>query len=156
MTNYINEMFNLEGKVAMVTGGHTGIGRGIANGLAKAGADIFIVTHSGRNTEEVTAEIEGHGRKVRFFQADLTNEEAALGVVDECIKAYGKIDILVNNAGTIYRAPILEGENDGWKKVIDLNLSAVYYISREASKVMVEQGAGKIVNIASMLSFQGI
>lgn len=153
--DFLYEMFNLEGKVAMVTGGHTGIGRGIANGLAKAGADIFIVTHSGRNTEEVTAEIESYGRNVRFIQADLSKEEDALNVVGECVKTYGKIDILVNNAGTIYRAPLLEGENEGWKKVIDLNLSAVYYISREASKLMLEQGEGKIVNIASMLSFQG-
>lgn len=153
--NYINDMFNLSGKVALITGGHTGIGRGIANGLAKAGADIFIVTHSGRDTEKVREEIQSYGRKVEFYKADLTIMDNALAVVNECIKAFGKIDILVNNAGTIYRAPILAGDNDGWKKVIDLNLSAVYYISREAAKIMVKQGQGKIINIASMLSFQG-
>lgn len=155
MNNYINNMFGLDGKVAMVTGGHTGIGRAIANGLAKAGADIFIITHSGRNTEEVKAEIEAYGRRVEFGQADLSLQENAVNAVEQCIKAFGKIDILVNNAGTIHRAPILEGDNDAWKKVIDLNLSAVYYISKEASKYMVKQGSGKIINIASMLSFQG-
>ena len=155
VNNYINEMFGLGGKVAMVTGGHTGIGRGISNALAKAGADIFIVTHSGRNTEEVTAEIESYGRRVEFYQADLSEEDQAVESVVKCIEAFGKVDILVNNSGTIYRAPILEGENDSWRKVIDLNLSAVYYISKEASKHMVDQGSGKIINIASMLSYQG-
>ncbi|SET66177.1 2-deoxy-D-gluconate 3-dehydrogenase [Natronincola peptidivorans] len=153
--NYINDMFGLEGKVAMVTGGDTGIGRAIANDLAKAGADLFIVTLAGNDTEEVRAEIESYGRKIEFYLTDLSIEENAQKSVEECIQAYGKIDILVNNAGTIYRAPILEGENEGWKKVIDINLSTVYYLSKEASKYMVKQGAGKIINIASMLSFQG-
>lgn len=155
VNNYINETFGLDGKVAMVTGGHTGIGRGISNALAKAGADIFIVTHSGRNTEEVRAEIEGYGRRVEFYQADLSLEEEAAKSIEKCVEAFGKIDILVNNSGTIYRAPILEGENQMWQKVIDLNLSAVYYLSKEAAKHMVKQGSGKIINIASMLSFQG-
>ena len=155
MDNYINKMFGLQGKVAMVTGGHTGIGRGIANGLAKAGADIFIITHSGRNTEVVKDEIQSYGRRVEFGKLDLSIEENAIKAVDQCIEAFGKIDILVNNSGTIHRAPILEGDNDAWRKVIDLNLSAVYYISKEASKYMVKQGSGKIINIASMLSFQG-
>lgn len=152
---YILDTFGLYGKVAMVTGGHTGIGRAIANGLAKAGADLFIVTHSNRNVDEVREEIESYGRKVKFAQADLSQESSAMDAVEQCIKAYGKIDILVNNAGTIHRAPILEGENEAWRKVIDLNLSAVYYISKTAAKYMVQQGAGKIINIASMLSFQG-
>lgn len=152
---FIQDTFGLDGKVAMVTGGHTGIGRAIANGLAKAGADIFILTHSSKNIEEVRKEIESYGRKVVFGQADLSKEEAAMDVVGQCVKSYGKIDILVNNAGTIRRAPLLEGSNEDWKEVINLNLSAVYYISKMAAKHMVEQGSGKIVNIASMLSFQG-
>ena len=153
--NFIQDTFGLNGKVAMVTGGHTGIGRAIANGLAKAGADIFILTHSNKNIEECRAEIESYGRKVVFGQADLSKEPSANEAVEQCIKAYGRIDILVNNAGTIHRAPLLEGENDAWQKVIDLNLSAVYYLSKVAAKYMVEQGSGKIINIASMLSFQG-
>lgn len=152
---FIQDTFGLDGKVAMVTGGHTGIGRAIANGLAKAGADIFILTHSNRNIEEVREEIESYGKKVVFGQADLSKEEAAMDVVEQCVKAYGKIDILVNNAGTIRRAPLLEGSNEDWKEVINLNLSAVYYTSKVAAKYMVEQGSGKIINIASMLSFQG-
>lgn len=153
--NYVQEMFGLDGKVAMVTGGDTGIGRAISNALAMAGADIFVVTHSGRNIEEVRAEIESYGRRMEFFKADLTIEKQAIKSVEKCIETFRKIDILVNNAGTIYRAPLLEGRNEMWRKVIDLNLSAVYYISKEASRHMVNRGTGKIINIASMLSFQG-
>lgn len=153
--NFIQDTFGLYGKVAMITGGHTGIGRAISNGLAKAGADLFILTHSNKNIQEVRKEIESYGRKVVFGQADLSKEPSAKDAVEQCIKAYGRIDILVNNAGTIHRAPLLEGENDAWQKVIDLNLSAVYYLSKVAAKYMVEQGGGKIINIASMLSFQG-
>lgn len=152
---FINETFGVYNKVAMVTGGHTGIGRAIANGLAKAGADIFILTHSDKNKEQVKEEIESYGRRVEFGQADLSKEESAMDAVEQCIKAFGKIDILVNNAGTINRAPLLEGDNESWKRVIDLNLSSVYYLSKEAAKYMVKQGSGKIINIASMLSFQG-
>ena len=87
---FIQDTFGLEGKVAMVTGGHTGIGRAIANGLAKAGADIFILTHSNKNIEEVRKEIESYGRKVVFGQADLSQEEAAMDVVEQC-KAYVRL-----------------------------------------------------------------
>lgn len=152
---FILETFGVYNKVAMVTGGHTGIGRAIANGLAKAGADIFILTHSEKNKNQVKKEIEAYGRRVEFGQADLSKEEAAMDAVDQCIKAFGRIDILVNNAGTINRAPLLEGDNESWKRVIDLNLSSVYYLSKEAAKHMMKQGSGKIINIASMLSFQG-
>ncbi|SCY33023.1 2-dehydro-3-deoxy-D-gluconate 5-dehydrogenase KduD [Alkaliphilus peptidifermentans] len=152
---YLYEHFGLEGKVAMITGGNSGIGWAIAKNLAKAGADLFLFTHSTRNKEEITNEIEALGRKVKFAHGDLDKEDDAMGAVEKCIEAYGRIDILVNNAGTIHRAPLLEGDNEGWKKVIDLNLSSIYYLSKVAAKYMVEQGSGKIINIASMLSFQG-
>ncbi|WP_335617833.1 2-dehydro-3-deoxy-D-gluconate 5-dehydrogenase KduD [Clostridium formicaceticum] len=153
--DYLLENFGLSGKVAMVTGGNSGIGWAIAQGLAKAGADLFLYTHSARNIEEVTKEIEAIGRKVKFAHGDLDREDDAMAAVEKCIEAYGKIDILVNNAGMIHRAPLLEGDNEGWKKVIDLNLSAVYYLSKVAGRHMTQQGSGKIINIASMLSFQG-
>ena len=152
---YILEHFGLEGKVAMVTGGNSGIGKTIALGLAKAGADLFIYTHSDRGVKEMEQEVAEIGRKVKFAQGNLDEEKDAMNSVEECINAYGRIDILVNNAGTIHRAPLLEGENDSWKKVIDLNLSSIYYISKVAAKYMKEQKSGKIINIASMLSFQG-
>lgn len=153
--NYIVNKFGLHGKVAMVTGGNTGIGRAISVGLAQAGADLFIYTHSNRDNSELKNEIEAMGRKVIFAQGNLGEENVAMKAVEKCVEAYGKIDILVNNAGTIHRSPILEGENEDWKRIIDLDLSSVYYLSKVATKYMVKQGTGKIVNIASMLSFQG-
>ncbi|SJZ70006.1 2-deoxy-D-gluconate 3-dehydrogenase [Cetobacterium ceti] len=148
-------MFDLTGKVAMVTGGNMGIGNALAIGLAKAGADLFIYTYDQTNVEEMKKEVEGLGRKIAFASGDLSKEENAMAAIDECIKAFGKIDILVNNAGTIKRSPLLEGSNADWQSVIDLNLSSIYYLSKCAAKEMVNQGEGKIINIASMLSFQG-
>lgn len=158
MTTELNafsmNFFQLNGKVAIVTGGNTGLGQGYALALAKAGADLFVVTH-GTNWEETRKLIEEEGRTVHFFQADLTDRQAAKQVVAECMRVYGKLDILVNNAGTIRRAPLLEYKEEDWDTVMDLNLNSVYFLSQEAAKVMAEQRSGKIINIASMLSFQG-
>jgi 2-deoxy-D-gluconate 3-dehydrogenase len=140
--------------VAIVTGGNTGLGQGYAVALAKAGADLFIVAH-GSNWDETKDLIEKDGRKVTFFQGDLTKRDTINEIVKACLDAYGKIDILVNNAGTIRRAPLLEYKEEDWNAVIDLNLNALYFLSQEVAKVMVEQKSGKIINVASMLSFQG-
>jgi 2-deoxy-D-gluconate 3-dehydrogenase len=148
------DYFSLAGKVAIVTGGNTGLGQGYAVALAKAGADLFIVAHN-EDWEETRGLIEGTGSRVEFFQADLTDKNAIKEVVAACLKAYGKIDILVNNAGTIRRAPLLEYKQEDWDAVMDINLNAVYLLSQEVAKVMVEQKSGKIINVASMLSFQG-
>ncbi|MGF7046476.1 2-deoxy-D-gluconate 3-dehydrogenase [Paenibacillus sp. DS2015] len=148
------DFFNLQGKTAIVTGGNTGLGQGYAVALAKAGADLFVVTYD-KNWDETRVMIEKEGRKVVFHQADLSQKEAIPVVVEECLKAFGKIDILVNNAGTIRRAPLLEYKAEDWDAVMAINLDAVYFLSQEVAKVMVEQKSGKIINIASMLSFQG-
>ena len=147
-------LFQLNGKVAIVTGGNTGLGQGYALALAKAGADLLIVTH-GTNWEETRELIEKEGRTVHFFQADLTDRQAVKQIVAECMRVYGKLDILVNNAGTIRRTPLLEYKEEDWDTVMDLNLNSVYFLSQEAAKVMAEQRSGKIINIASMLTFQG-
>lgn len=152
--NFSLDYFTLTDKVAIVTGGNTGLGQGYAVALAKAGADLFIVTYD-QNWEETRELIEETGRKVHFHQADLTDTQAIKGVVDSCIDVYGKIDILINNAGTIRRAPLLEYKQEDWNAVMDINLNSVYFLSQEVAKVMVEQKSGKIINIASMLSFQG-
>lgn len=158
MTSELNDFsldfFSLAGKVAIVTGGNTGLGQGYAVALAKAGADLFVVTH-GTNWEETKELIEKEGRKVAFYQADLSNRDAIKDLVESCLTTYGKIDILVNNAGTIRRAPLLEYKEEDWDAVMDLNLNSVYYLSQLVAKVMVEQKSGKIINIASMLSYQG-
>ncbi|MDQ0150418.1 2-dehydro-3-deoxy-D-gluconate 5-dehydrogenase KduD [Eubacterium multiforme] len=148
------DFFNLRGKVAIVTGGNTGLGMAYAEALAKSGADL-LVTSFDDNVQEVKELVEGAGRKIVFVKGDLTKKETINEVVDTCLKEYGKIDILVNNAGTIRRAPLLEYKDEDWEAVMNINLNAVYYLSRKVAKVMVEQGHGKIINIASMLSFQG-
>ncbi|WP_066310507.1 2-dehydro-3-deoxy-D-gluconate 5-dehydrogenase KduD [Bacillus sp. FJAT-29814] len=154
LDNFSLDFFALTNKVAIVTGGNKGIGQGLAVALAKAGADLFIVTH-GRDWDETRELIEKEGRRAEFFQADLSKREVIGDLVAACKQAYGRIDILVNNAGTIRRAPLLEYKQEDWDAVMDLNLNSVYFLSQEVAKVMVEQKSGKIINIASMLSFQG-
>ncbi len=158
MAKFLNEFsmdfFRLDGKVAIVTGGNTGLGQAYAAALAKAGADLVITTH-GTNWSETKELIENMGRKVVFVQADLTKKEDRQNIIEVSMKEFGKIDILVNNAGTIKRAPLLEYDEEDWNAVMDINLNAVYFLSQEAAKIMAKQGSGKIINIASMLTFQG-
>lgn len=154
VNDFSMDFFSLKGKVAIVTGGNTGLGQGYAVALAKAGADVFITTH-GTNWDETRLLIEAEGRKVSFFKADLSKRADITAAVEACMKEFGRIDILVNNAGTIKRAPLLEYKDEDWNAVIDVNLNAVYYICQDVAKIMVKQGSGKIINIGSMLSFQG-
>lgn len=158
MTNDLNKFsmnfFNLNGKVAVVTGGNTGLGQAYAVALAKAGADLLIPTFD-TNWDETRELIEAEGKKVVFVQGDLTKKEDRFKVVNKAIEEFGKIDILINNAGTIRRAPLLEYKEEDWNAVMDINLNAVYFLSQEVAKIMEKQGGGKIINVASMLSFQG-
>lgn len=148
------DFFSLAGKIAIVTGGNKGLGQAYAVALAKAGADLFIVAR-GEDWEETRQFIEEAGQRAKFLQADLSDREAGKRVIAECLKAYGKIDILVNNAGTIRRSPLLEYKEEDWDAVMEINLNSLYFLSQEVAKVMVKQKSGKIINIASMLSFQG-
>ncbi|MFP7171648.1 2-dehydro-3-deoxy-D-gluconate 5-dehydrogenase KduD [Terribacillus sp. 7520-G] len=154
LTDFSMDYFSLTGKVAIVTGGSKGLGQGYAVALAKAGADVFVVTHRD-DWGETKALMEAAGGKVHFHQADLTDREQVKQVVPSCVDVFGKVDILVNNAGTIIRTPLLEYREEDWDKVMDVNLHAVYLLGQEAAKAMAEQGGGKIINVASMLSFQG-
>ena len=154
LNNFNMDFFSLKGKVAIVTEGNTGLGQAYVVALAKAGADLFVVTYD-RAWDETRAMVEAEGRKVEFFQADLTDRTQVSKTVEECIKVYGKIDILVNNAGTIRRAPLLEYKDEDWDAVMAINIDSVYHLNQDVAKVMVKQGAGKIINIASMLAFQG-
>lgn len=151
---FIKENFGLEGKVAIVTGGNTGLGLAYVDALSKAGADILITAFD-NNTEEVEKIVRENGRKLEIVTGDLTDKGFREKVAEKCLEAFGKIDILVNNAGTIRRAPLLEYDEKDWEAVININLNAVYYLSQEVARIMVKQGHGKIINIASMLSFQG-
>lgn len=148
------DFFKLEGNISVVTGGNTGLGQGYVVALAKAGADLFVPTYD-TNWEETRQLVEKEGRRIEFIQVDLTKKEDRIKAIEKCIEVYGRIDILVNNAGTIRRAPLLEYKDEDWKAVMDINLNAVYYLSQEVAKIMVKQRSGKIINIASMLAFQG-
>jgi len=145
--------FDLSGKVAVVTGANTGIGQGIALALAAAGADIAAV---GRTPAEETVEkARALGRRAEIISADLSTIEPVNRVVDEAVDKLGGLDILVNNAGIIRRADSLDFTEADWDAVVDTNLKSVFFLCQAAARHMVGQGRGKIINIASMLTFQG-
>jgi 2-deoxy-D-gluconate 3-dehydrogenase len=146
--------FDLSGKVAIVTGGAVGLGGGVSLGLAKAGASIAIVTSNDRN-RETHQSIEAMGLKVHTIVANLLDEKELPRVVNETLSVFGKIDILVNNAGIIRRTPAADHSAQDWHDVINLNMNAVYFLCQLVGNEMIKQGSGKIINIASVLSFQG-
>jgi 2-deoxy-D-gluconate 3-dehydrogenase len=149
------DLFRLEGKVALVTGVGRGLGQAMTVGLAEAGADIAGLYRT--NYEESQAQVEALGRRFLPVRCDL--QEATVAqlneVVEQVVGEMGRLDILVNNAGTIRRAPALEFSEQDWDDVIQVNLKALFFLSQAAARVMAERGAGKIIHIASMLSFQG-
>lgn len=151
----ILDSFRLDGKVALVTGSSRGLGQGAAVALAQAGADVALLDRV--PAVETAQLIEAEGRRVHQIEADLiaATPEELFAAVEEVVEALGRIDVLVNNAGIIKRAPLLEHPVKDWQDVLAINLDAVFHLSRAAAKHFVAQGSGKIINIASMLSFQG-
>jgi 2-dehydro-3-deoxy-D-gluconate 5-dehydrogenase len=146
-------MFDLSGKVAVVTGANTGIGQGIAFALAQAGADVALV---GRSEATETAEkVRALGRRATLIGADLSTIAPVREVVERTLAELGGLDILVNNAGIIRRADAVDFTEEDWDAVIDTNLKSVFFLCQAAARHMIAQGRGKIINIASMLSFQG-
>lgn len=150
----ILDQFKLDGKVAIVTGCNRGIGKGMALGLAEAGADIAGVFHS--TATGVEEEVTAMGRRFCGIKADLGDPGCVQSVVDRAVAELGRVDILVNNAGIIRRNPALDFTEDDWDQVMNVNLKSLFFLSQAAARQMVAQGrGGKIVNVASMLSFQG-
>jgi 2-deoxy-D-gluconate 3-dehydrogenase len=150
----ILDAFKLDGKVALVTGASAGLGQAIAIALAEAGADV--VCHGNSRTPEATCEaVAKLGRRALPLTGDLQNREVPGLLIEGTVREFGQIDILINNAGTIRRAPAVEYAEADWDAVIAVNLSSVFRLSQLAGKHMLERGRGKIVNIASLLSFQG-
>ena len=145
--------FDLSGKVALVTGANTGIGQAIAVALAEAGADVAV---AGRSEPAETMErLAATGRCSLSIKADLSSIEPVDRVIAETVAALGRIDILVNNAGIIRRDDLETFSEADWDAVVDTNLKTLFFLSQAAARHMMAQGAGKIVNIASLLSFQG-
>jgi 2-deoxy-D-gluconate 3-dehydrogenase len=146
--------FNLSGKVAIVTGCSTGLGQGMCYGLAEAGADIVGIDYV--DSPETRETIEGMGRRFLEIKADLSTLEPIEGIMQKTVETFGKLDILVNNAGIIRRADAIDFTEKDWDDVMNINIKTLFFLSQAAAKQFIKQGTGgKIINIASMLSFQG-
>ena len=150
-----NNPFRLDNKVALVTGASAGLGAAIAKGLAEAGA--LVACHGNtRSPDQTCKEIVDNGGTAQSVVGDLGVKETATSLVQETIERFGRLDVVINNAGTIRRAPAADYSDEDWDRVIEVNLSSLFRLSRTAGKHMIERGeGGKIVNIASLLSFQG-
>ena len=145
--------FDLSHRVAIVTGANTGIGQALAIALATAGADVALV---GRTpAEDTAAAIRALGRRALIVSADLSSIEPVQRIVDETVAGLGGLDILVNNAGIIRRADAVDFTEEDWDAVVDTNLKSVFFLCQAAGRHMIATGKGRIINIASMLTFQG-
>jgi len=150
----IMERFSLKGKTALVTGSSRGLGAEIAVALAEAGASVAV--HGSRSAPEATKNLVNKaGRESIALVGDVSDPAACVSLVEQVVEYFGRIDILVNNAGIIRRAPAIEYSDEDWKAVLDTDLTSVFLLTRQAGKHMLAQGSGKIINIASLLTFQG-
>jgi 2-deoxy-D-gluconate 3-dehydrogenase len=146
-------LFDLSGKVAIVTGASTGLGKGMSLGLAEAGANLVLVDYVESN--ETAKEIKAIGRKAITIVADLLSIKPVQSIVDETIRTFGKVDILVNNAGIIRRTPAIDYSEKDWDEVMAINSKTVFFLCQAAARDMIKRKYGKIINISSLLAFQG-
>ncbi len=153
MTSWLESQFSLTGKKALVTGSSKGIGASIAQALAQAGADIVLVGRTKDSLEATKSAIINIGRKVEIVLCDVSSADAIKEAFSDIAEL--KVDILINNAGSISRAPAAEAQMEEWNRIIDTNLNSVFQISQACGRAMIAQGTGTIINIASLLSFQG-
>ncbi len=152
----ILDSFRLNGKIALVTGASTGLGQAMALALAEAGADVASHCHLENEAAETCAAIEKLGREQFEVFGDMSDKNVPKRLIEQVVEKFGKIDILINNAGMIRRAPAVDFSEEDWAQVLEVNLSSVFRLSQAAGKKMIEQNTGgKIINIASLLSFQG-
>jgi gluconate 5-dehydrogenase len=151
----IKDLFSLQGKTAIVTGGGSGLGAQIAAAFAEAGANVVVCSRNLDACLQFSESLQEKGARTLALKCDVTNQDDIQHVVDETMKEFGRIDILVNNSGTSWGAPALEMPVDKWDKVMDLNLKAVFLFSQVVGKIMIEQRSGKIINIASIAGLGG-
>lgn len=149
----MNALFDLSGKVAVVTGASTGLGMGMTLALAGAGADVLLVDHV--SSEDVAAQVRELGRRAAVLSVDLMRMESIEAVVATAIREFGKIDILVNNAGIIRRKAAIDFSENDWDDVMMLNAKTVFFLAQAAGRDMMKRKYGKIINTASLLAFQG-
>jgi len=150
----ILDLFKLDGRVALVTGARRGLGQAMACGLAQAGADVACVSRTGR-ADETRRLVEQAGRRFLDLQADLTVPEQRRGLVDCVVAEWGQIDILVNNAGAGTRHPPEEYPESEWRELLEVHLTAVFDLCQQAAVHMLRRGRGKIINIGSVMCFEG-
>jgi 2-deoxy-D-gluconate 3-dehydrogenase len=148
-------MFDLHGKVAVVTGGNGGIGLGMARGLAKAGARIVVAARNAEKSATAVAELAALGSDALALNVDVTDQQSVNGLFAEILKRCGRLDILVNNAGVNIRKPVQDLALDEWRQVLDTNLTSAYLCCAAAYPLVKQAGAGKVINIGSMLSIFG-
>jgi len=149
-------LFDLTGRIAVVVGGSTGIGRALALGLADAGADVVTTARRAALVDEVAREIEARGRRTLRVASDVGDVSSLEAVREAVIRAFGKIDILVSAAGVTRRSPTLDLDEDEWHRIIDTNLTGTFHACRVFGRPMVAAGYGRIINIASLASFVGL
>jgi 2-deoxy-D-gluconate 3-dehydrogenase len=151
----IIDSFRLDGRVALVTGAGKGIGEGIAIGLAEAGADLALLARTRSDLDRVADRVRALGRRALAVPCDVGDVAAIPAAVQQVVDGFGRLDILVNCAGIQRRMTVLEATVEGWEHVINTNLRSVYFMTQAAGKVMVGQGRGKIISIASMTAYRG-
>ena len=149
----MNSLFDLTGMAAIVTGACKGLGAAMATGLAGAGADVLLVDRN--SVHETAAAVKGAGRRAEALSLDVAAEGAAERAVEAAVKAFGKVDVLINNAGVIRRTPAIDYSAKDWDEVMGVNSRAVFLLCQAAARNMLPRKRGKIVNVASLLSFQG-
>lgn len=152
---HIFDLFKLEGKTAIVTGGGRGLGAQIAKGFAEAGANVVVCSRKLETCEEMSEEIKQLGVDSLALKCDVTNPEDVRHVVEKTLEKFGTIDILVNNSGATWAAPVEEMPLEAWNKVMNVNVTGTFLMSQEVGKVMIKQKRGKIINIASIAGLMG-
>ena len=145
----MNDRFSMEGRVAVITGGGTGIGRATALVLAERGADVVLAGRRAEPLKDTASVIEALGRKALAVPTDVTSSEECQALVDATLAEFGRLDVLLNNAGGGETKSLMKWTDEEWHQVLDLNLSSAWYLSRAAAKPMIAQGKGSIVNISS-------
>lgn len=148
-------MFDLTGKIALVTGGNGGIGLGMARGLGQAGATVIIVGRNAEKSASALRELQSAGLQATALACDVSDEPAVLRLFAQVSDAHGRLDILVNNAGSTVRKPPQDFTLDEWNQVMDTNLTSAFLCSRSAHPLMVKAGGGKVINIGSIMSLFG-